>query len=272
MKHVRKGLLFVIAVGSLGAIAGLAVAAGLDTEEDTTPIAGSGPAKATAECKGDREAVSGGWFVDNPDFTTIKSSRPAGKARWTSTAFELSAGVKGEAVIAYAYCRDQAVSTKQETVTTPDPMSARRGITVPRVNAKATCPGDKVAVSGGFATADEEDIYPFASRRAGKRAWKVTASSFDSGSSLTAYVRCANGKALDVAKKVATVGDGRSKLTARCGAGERVVSGGFKSSGSLSKGGPFFDGSRKAGNRRWQAFVATFVSPRVTVFAYCEEK
>jgi hypothetical protein len=151
---------------------------------------------ATAKCKRGSVAVSGGFdssdFLNNFSGPAILplSSRREGKRKWTVSAFN-DGGEAGE-LVAYAYCdkSEPRLKTKTESATVdlyPDTSSAT-----------ARCKKGSKVVSGGFDSPDydpsgtEEETFPFASRRSGKRGWTVGGFNVSTSRSLdiVAYAYC----------------------------------------------------------------------------------
>jgi hypothetical protein len=153
----------------------------LKTKSATTTLADSGSpdaiGSATAKCKRGSVAVSGGFdssdFLNNFSGPAIfpLSSRREGKRKWTVSAF--NDGQEAGELVAYAYCdkSEPRLKTKTESATVelfPDASFAT-----------AKCRKKSRVVSGGFDSPDydpsgtEEETFPFASRRSGKRGWSV---------------------------------------------------------------------------------------------------
>jgi hypothetical protein len=171
----------------------------LKTRSATTTLADSGPdaiGSATAKCKRGSVAVSGGFdssdFLNNFSGPAIfpLSSRREGKRKWTVSAFN-DGGEAGD-LIAYVYCdrSEPRLKTKTESATVdlyPDTSFAT-----------AKCKKKSKVVSGGFDSPDydpsgtEEETFPFASRRSGKRSWTVGGFNVSTSRSLdiVAYAYC----------------------------------------------------------------------------------
>jgi hypothetical protein len=185
---------------------------------------------ATAECERGTRAIAGGF--DAPGFAvdsggaqvlTLAHARSA-KREWTAGANNFGEG-SGD-LVSHAYCTDSApkLKAKSKTVGVP-PESAG--------SATARCRKRGEAISGGFATENFEDVFPFESRRLGKRKWKVSGYNDDSDETidLTAFAYCAKRKLGLRKKSDQTTFDQDSPFLisaeASCKPSQRAVSGGF---------------------------------------------
>jgi len=153
----------------------------------------------------------------------------------------------------------------------------------------AKCPRGTKAAMGGFespeplpgAAPPEFGIYPFVSKRARKRKWKVSGYGDVQGADpeeqfLNALVFCYRGApSLSTESKKTTVADGEvGSVTAKCPRGKQAASGGFKSSaegaGASTRYARTFV-SKKAGKRGWtvSAYGEGNDPSPLKAFAYC---
>jgi hypothetical protein len=148
--------------------------------EDETATAGV-LENVTAECPGNRRAVSGGFeFPDS--LTAVTKSKRSGKRTWTVEFFSTSGTVPVEA---FAYCAKNLKLKQRSAETTFENEEID--------TEEARCKRNQRVVSGGFDT-DSAGTDPIgvgtASRRAGKRAWEATAFAAESAQDLTVYAYC----------------------------------------------------------------------------------
>lgn len=241
---------------------------------------------ATARCKPGSTAISGGFKGEfdaaevpsgnSPQMLFYESRRRRDRG-WTGSAYNV--GDTGE-LTSYVGCRAQGAkaSSKSRTVAgTPFMGATRTGA------ATATCPAGTKAISGGFDnpdfrwTGDFENsnrIVPYISRKSGPRGWTVEAANGGGAEgTLVAYAYCQDESSLRTKRKSVTFAapvDGvrEESAVARCGRGQRVVSGGFKLTGLE----PTLVASRKVGGRRWKASASVGYPGQATVtaYAYCE--
>jgi hypothetical protein len=246
---------------------------------------------ATAKCKRGRRAVAGGFegtaYIQNvqPQLLAVDSA-PAGKRTWTSAGrFYLDAGVPSGEFLSYAYCDDSGPRLKKRSASTTVGVT---GSPEAIGTVTARCKRGSEAVSGGFDASDHTDelfgpeMYVLSSRRQGTRKWTVSAFNFgDAPGELTAFAYCDRSEPGLKAKAVsATVGTypSSSFITARCGKGRKVVSGGFDSpdfdpSGTESEMYPF--ASLRKANRGWTVAgfnESTSRSLDLVAYAYCRKK
>jgi hypothetical protein len=149
------------------------------SEEDT---ANAGVLEeVTAECPGNRRAISGGF--EFPDaFMLVTKSMRSGRGSWTVEFFNISGSVPVES---FVYCaknlklkaRSSETTLSDEEIDTED----------------ARCKQNQRVVSGGFDT-DSSGTSPigvgFTSRRDGKRAWEATVFAAEGSQDLTVYAYC----------------------------------------------------------------------------------
>jgi hypothetical protein len=135
----------------------------------------------TAECPGNRRAISGGFEI--PDsFTVVTTSMRSGRGSWTVEFRPVSSVVEVEA---FVYCA-KGVKLKQR--------SSETSLSSGEVDTEeARCKRNQRVVSGGFDT-DSDGVNTVgigsASRRAGKRAWEATANAGLDPQDLTVYAYC----------------------------------------------------------------------------------
>jgi hypothetical protein len=136
----------------------------------------------TAECPGDRRAISGGFEIPNAFLVVTKSMR-RGRGSWTVELFNATMGAVE--VEAFVYCAKQLKLKRRssETRLSSEEIDTER----------ARCKQTQRVVSGGFDT-DSAGTDPVgvgtASRRASKRAWEATAFAARAPQILTTYAYC----------------------------------------------------------------------------------
>jgi hypothetical protein len=172
----------------------------------------------------------------------------------------------------YAYCADEAVSTRKRTRSLPEFSMEEDEPT----NVVARCPRGETPISGGFSGALADSPYASASRRKGDRKWVTTFIAYDAGTDGTTQVNCYDGPPLDAVAKTMTIPAsdeyGRFVVTAKCNGGETALSGGFKSSTQITEGGPLIFMSRRKAGRKWAVgFIQGFYDEptKFTTYAYC---
>lgn len=242
---------------------------------------------ATARCNPGSTAISGGFKGEydaagvpggtSPQMQVYESRRLRDRG-WTGSAYNL--GDPGE-LTSYAGCRAQGAkaTSKSRTVAgTPFMGTTRTGA------ATATCPAGTEVISGGFDNPDfrwtgdyekSNRIVPYISRKSGPRSWTVEAANGGGANgTLVAYAYCQDEATLRTKRKSVTfaapVDSVREEsAVAKCGRGQRVVSGGFKLTGLE----PTLVASRKVGGRRWKASASVGYPGQATlkVYAYCED-
>jgi hypothetical protein len=136
----------------------------------------------TAECPGDRRAISGGFEIPNA-FVVVTKSMRTGSGSWTVEFFNATMGAVE--VEAFVYCARQLKLKRRssETRLSSEEIDTER----------ARCKQTQRVVSGGFDT-DSSGTNPIgvgtASRRASKRAWEATAFAVRSPQNLSVYAYC----------------------------------------------------------------------------------
>ena len=157
-------------------------------------VEAAGAATAVARCKKGRRAISGGFDTPGADPAArpiiAYESRRAGKRRWMVVAS--NTGGEGGELEAQVYCRKAKtlrVSRGSETLTGPGPVDA---------DVIAGCRRGERVVSGGFAS----DTVPLpgkgmlvditASRKVGKRKWRVSAIAIGTQPTITVFAYCEN--------------------------------------------------------------------------------
>ncbi len=147
--------------------------------EEETIGGGGGVESVTAECPGNRRAISGGFEL--PDqIILVTTSMRSGRGSWT-VEFSSSGTAQAEALV---YCA-KGVKLKQrssETTLSPGEQDTE----------KARCKRNQRVVSGGFDTESGDATFAAttASRRAGKRSWEATAFADGGAQPLTVYAYC----------------------------------------------------------------------------------
>lgn len=269
-----------LGVGTLLALSGGLASGALKSERAETSVNVGVFESATAKCKPGTRAVSGGF--DAPDSEAAGAtprnlaflSQRTGKRGWTAGAG--NPGSEAGDWIVFAYCSDSLPKLKSRSATVS---VAGDGANT----ATAKCPKGGEAVSGGFLAQDEsddDDPFPFESRRVGKRKWQVSARNFrEDPVQLTAIAYCAKrklGLKAATTEVTHTAPDTNVEAEARCKKGTKAVSGGFD--GELTANFeretyPFQ--SIRSGGRRWSAAAFGYIEePSVDwrVFAYCIDK
>jgi hypothetical protein len=148
------------------------------SEDDT---ATGGVESVTAECPGNRRAISGGFEL--PDaFALVTTSMRSGRGSWT---VEVYIGGGTVEVEAFVYCA-KGVKLKQRssdtTLSTNDPETE-----------EARCKRKERVVSGGWDTESDgvtTAAYSTTSRRTGKRSWEATATAAAASQPLNVYAYC----------------------------------------------------------------------------------
>jgi hypothetical protein len=273
----RRFAIWACILGTATLAVGIGVATGakkLKTKSASETLSNGEFDDVTAKCKRGTKAVSGGFDSDldlsGPTEAIIPyMSRAEGGRKWTSAGFNISQ--PGE-LTSFAYCRDQKVKrrSEEESLTSGETDSVT-----------ARCPqGTKVA-SGGFDNPDfsvggpsATVVFPNESKKTGKREWTVSARNLGSASGdLVAQVNCHEGKGLKTFDEVLSIDSaGVHDVSAECGGGRRVVSGGFDYSLPPSTGAFVFS-SQKVGKREWEVEALDLDAPAtLTAYAYCEKK
>lgn len=268
-----------IAVLVIGVTAPVALGASvLNTARVTKTVGAEQVDSVTATCKQGTRVVSGGFAAEfipggaSPLFLVTTSSRE-GRRKWTTTA--ANEGEPGD-LTTYAYCRDQRLKRVSETAV--DPSSQAGSFTV-------RCPGNKNAISGGYAmtpadfVGDTPVYLNSASHRIGNDRWRVsTVNNGNDPGELSVFAYCRGGDAPKERTTTKSLDDPGSTVVtpvkARCKRDERVVAGGFASTG-LAKGAAQVLASRKRGSRNWLVRARTGgqgAPADVTSFAYCEKR
>jgi hypothetical protein len=149
----------------------------------STTVPNGGLESLTVRCPRGGEAVWGGFKAPGSGFNQVAvfESRRLGKRRWRVTGQGTS--LSESRLKAFAYCAKHKLGLTEKVATT---RSAQDTVILAR---KARCKKGEVAVSGGFASTLDEDVYVqvFRSRRAGKRGWKAAAGSYPSSGTLTEW-------------------------------------------------------------------------------------
>ena len=149
----------------------------------STTVPNGGLESLTVRCPKGGEAVSGGFKAPGSGFNQVAvfESRRLGKRKWVVTGSGTS--TSESRLKAFAYCAKHKLGLTEKVATTS---SAQDSVILAQ---KARCKEGEVAVSGGFASTLDEDVYVqvFRSRRAGKRGWKAAAGSYPSGGTLTEW-------------------------------------------------------------------------------------
>jgi hypothetical protein len=277
----RRFAIWACVLGTATLVVGIATTAlagkGLKTKSETENVDPGENGSATARCGQGTKAVSGGFEAEfdglggpTPLFYMSESRRSGGR-EWTSSGFNIG-GEDGD-LTSFAYCRDQKLKTKSKT-TEVDPGDLD--------SVTARCKQGEKAFSGGF-SAEEINLsgttplfYLTESHKQGKREWTVAA--FNDGNAdgdLTAYVGCRKGKGVKTksAEESFGVSGDVDSAEARCSRKQRVVSGGFDLDSNWTTTGALGTGSKKVGQRGWEAAaINAGGSHDLTAYAYCEKK
>ena len=244
-----------------------ALAGGGNTASNTIETTGD-DGKTKATCEGERRAVAGGFRAEliKGDPSYVKTLRRAGRRGWLAAIDSFNPG--GE-LTAYAYCRPKGnplakLATKTKQVSFSDGEVAL---------ISARCAKGETPVSGGFSSPPDVSPYPSRSKRKGTRKWQVEFASYDLAHGAV-QANCYDGPPLEVRSTTETLDPPPSntpyEVSATCPPGSKVVSGGFKSSSELNKGGPFIRESRKTGPREWTTALTHGYFPiELTTYAYC---
>ena len=164
----------------------------LKAATDTVPAPVGEFVTATAACPAGTKIVSGGFEASPVDTvgTTpvlyVSESRRASKRRWEASAFS-NGNEEGE-LEAAAYCAKERKPKARHASTTLDSAT-------PSASVIAHCKRRERVVSGGFGSPDDSgEATPrfLASKRMGKRRWKVSAFYGNNGApiQITAYAYC----------------------------------------------------------------------------------
>jgi hypothetical protein len=164
----------------------------LKAATDTVPAPVGEFVTATATCPAGTKIVSGGFEASPVDTvgTTpvlyVSESRRASKRRWEASAFS-NGNEEGE-LEAAAYCAKEKKPKARHASTTLDSET-------PSASVIAHCKRRERVVSGGFGSPDDSgEATPrfLASKRMGKRRWKVSAFYGNAGATIqiTAYAYC----------------------------------------------------------------------------------
>jgi hypothetical protein len=136
----------------------------------------------TAECPGDRRAISGGFEIPN-GFVIVTKSMRSGRGSWTVELFNNTMGALEVEALVYCAKKLKLKRRSSETRLSSEEIDTE----------VARCKQTQRVVSGGFDT-DSSGTDPIgvgtASRRASKRAWEATAFAVDSPQDLTVYAYC----------------------------------------------------------------------------------
>jgi hypothetical protein len=163
---------------------------GLKRKSATVTIDGNTTASATAKCKKGSVAVSGGYGSEDvlPGFLPLASMRE-GKRKWTVRAYNFDFPASDE-LTAFVYCDKSDPGVKTKSAST-EVIADEAG------SATATCKRGSEAVSGGFDTPDGDPtvpispaIFPYESRRTGKRTWTGSGWNQEEDGTFVVYAYC----------------------------------------------------------------------------------
>jgi hypothetical protein len=226
-----------------------------------------------ARCPKGSRAISGGWAMTDAEETGLLaiSSRRVGTRRWAVGAIQATSDSFFTHLLPTAYCKIGARPTKPMSTTGSVPSGETASV-------DATCPKGRKAVAGGFAVPTTSDFsrggFLVASRRAGRRTWRVVVyAPTPGGATVTAYAYCA-GRARELRSRP------RSKPTRGLGRHVAVRSGkcprriGVRSGGFAIKDrtNPRFSIPISViEGRRWEAWARNLGAPqtRLKAIAYC---
>lgn len=248
---------------------------------------------STAACKPGQVAVSSGF--ESPDFGRGNDSGVArigvvkGRNRATTRAYNF--GEDAGELVSHVYCRKGAVSPARRVVRTKVAPERAKSIV-------AVCPRGTRVISGGFTTgrfnqAKGPQVLALASKRVGKRRWKVQAFNMPNDDSmsagqerpgkLAAHAYCVrdNAPVRTVAKRV-TVPPMPSKGLERprtfrvsCPGRMRAVAGGFDGNLALRGEGAAagaLTSMRTRNGRGWRTSAISIndsTSSKITAYVYC---
>jgi hypothetical protein len=278
-RAIAISLLFAIGLAAL--VGTVAWGSKLKTTSSSTSVESADAKPVSATCPRGTKAISGGFAGEYDDLDPMSpavapiGSRPSDKRDWEARAFNRS-GFTGE-LIAFAYCRDEKLKGRSESVVLEPPP----GPGANTVSLTPTCPSGTKAVSGGFDNPDAFAmgssgalVFPYRSLMRGQRRWLAAASNVSNEkTTFKAFIRCRDGESLKTKRNSeAAETDEGFDLAARCARKQRVVSGGFDLEEPYVGGlGPTVFESRKQGKRGWTVSgVNTGEAVTVTAFAYCE--
>jgi hypothetical protein len=266
-----------IALGSLLVLGLAAVSTGAALEESEVQFSvDPGQREAgTAQCKGGREVVSGGFFgsvegeqraVPQASALTIAPGKPK---RWDTVAE--NAGTAAASVAGYAYCTKRPILDVARTNgATADP--GLIGTTT------MSCRPERgeLVYGGGFENQSGEVAMPLVSKKSGKFGWR--ASLENPGAEpigFTAEVLCDVRKRPVKTRKDTVVIDPAlsGEATAECKPKEKLLSGGFENELAEPNDGSFTFASRRTGKRAWTvSSVAGTGQVALTAYAYCSPR
>jgi hypothetical protein len=197
---------------------------GVDGAQGTT-------GRAVARCPRGSHAISGGWFMTDPEETglLVFKSRRVRKRGWAIKAIQATADSFDTDLLAFAYCDDDAPRARRASAIRTVPSGETR-------SAAAECPGRRKAVAGGFSVPVDAEFneggFPVESQRIGKKTWRVAAHAPNpEGATLTTYAYC--GKRVGRLRErsgsspIGDIGDYGSARSGRCPKGIGARSGGF---------------------------------------------
>jgi hypothetical protein len=279
--QTRRGVRVIGAVLAVAiAVSTVAMAGGaLKTKKNTIEVSVGSAAGAGVHCGRDGEFVSGGFSMPVVPGPTGPKLFPYFAPGLVAAA---NFGDQPGTLTSIGYCSKDGPKLRRKKKTTTVPPGDTGSV-------KAKCRRGKQALIGGFespeplpaAAPPEFGIYPFVSKLAGKRAWKVSGFADIQGADpeeqfLRALVFChKGGPALDVESKQTTIADGDvGSVKAKCKAGEQALSGGFASSADGSGANTSYARafvSKRAGKRSWKVSAygeGNDPSP-LKAFAYC---
>jgi len=228
---------------------------------------------AVARCREGERAVSGGWFMTDPEETELLvfESRRLGGRGWVVKAIQATANSFDTDLLAFAYCDPDANRAKRVATTTTVASGETAG-------ADAKCPKGTKAVAGGFSAPFDASFnaggFPVESKRVGRRTWRVAAHAPNpEGATLTTDAYC--GKRVGRLRKrsdstrIEEIGDYRVTSSGRCPKRIGARSGGFSFGNQTDAlfSVPLSD----AEGRRWQVSARNLGGSPTPLrsFAYC---
>jgi hypothetical protein len=163
---------------------------GLKRKSKTVTIDGNATDSATAKCPKGSVAVSGGYGSEDllPGFNPLASKRD-GKRKWTVRAYNFDFPASAELTV-FVYCDKSEPKIKTKSAQT-EVIESEAG------TATAKCKRGSEAVAGGFDTPNGDPtvpispaIYPYESRRTGKREWTGSGWNDEEDGTFVVYAYC----------------------------------------------------------------------------------
>ncbi len=277
--RIRPGQVVLIAA-MLTVVAGGSTATALRAVRHGETIASGEVGTATAECPGDRAAMSGGFaapgFEPNSGSTIGRIGlRHVGKRHIQARAFNF--GNQDGRLASFAYCARRGHGLQIASERTLVEANSRGSVV-------AKCPRGTSAVGGGFGTlrfspTQAPQVITLTSKRLGERRWLAVGLNINDRNrrgTLIAYANCAAVPFDLVAKsrEVEAPAGAPRTFDVRCGNGSQAFSGGFDGHvrlGAQPQATAAITSKRAQGGRVWRtSALGVFGNPSpVTAYAYC---